>query len=139
MDPLPPITKGVDESASLSSAIASAINFTPKPKRGRPLCSPCGLQGYLGCKTRKTPMDPNVKLSQDERVPLVAPSEYRRMNGKLLYLTITRPDLSFAVNRLSQFLAKPRVPHLQAVHRVLQYIKTTVGQGLFFPLPRWLN
>ncbi|KAL6334486.1 hypothetical protein AAG906_016031 [Vitis piasezkii] len=88
--------------------------------------------GYLGCKTRKTPMDPNVKLSQDEGDLLDDPSMYRRMIGKLLYLTITRPDLSFSVNRLSQFLAKPRIPHLQAAYHVLQYVKATVGQGLFY-------
>ncbi|RVW55183.1 Retrovirus-related Pol polyprotein from transposon RE1 [Vitis vinifera] len=88
--------------------------------------------GYLGCKTRKTPMDPNVKFSQDEGDLLDDPSIYRRMIGKLLYLTITRPDLSFSVNRLSQFLAKPRIPHLQAAYHVLQYVKATVGQGLFY-------
>ena len=88
--------------------------------------------GYLGCKTRKTPMDPNVKFSQDEGDLLDDPSMYRRMIGKLLYLTITRPDLSFSVNRLSQFLAKPRIPHLQAGYHVLQYVEATVGQGLFY-------
>lgn len=86
--------------------------------------------GYLGCKTRKTPMDPNVKLSQG--VLLDDPSLHRRMIGKLLYLTITRPDLSYSVNYLSQFLAKPRDHHLQAAYRVLQYVKTTAGQGIFF-------
>ena len=75
--------------------------------------------GYLGCKTRKTPMDPNVKLSQDEGDLLDDPSMYRRMIGKLLYLTITRPNLSFSINRLSQFLAKPRIPHLQVAYHVL--------------------
>ena len=63
--------------------------------------------GYLGYKTRKTPMDLNVKLSQDEGDLLDDPSTYRRMIGKLLYLIITRLDLSFSVNRLSQFLAAP--------------------------------
>ncbi|RVW37753.1 Retrovirus-related Pol polyprotein from transposon RE1 [Vitis vinifera] len=92
-----------------------------------------GLEvGYLGCKTRKTPMDPNVKFSQDEGDLLDDPSMYRRMIGKLLYLTITRPDLSFSVNRLSQFLAKPQIPHLHATYHVLQYVKATVGQGLFY-------
>ena len=63
-------------------------------------------------------MDPNVKLSHDEGDLLDDPSMYR-MIGKLLYLTITRPDLSFSVNRLSQFLAKPRIPHLQVAYHVL--------------------
>ena len=77
-------------------------------------------------------MDPNVKLSQDEGDLLNDPSMYRRMIGKLLYLTITRADLSFSVNRLSQFLAKPQIPHLHATYHVLKYVKATVGQGLFY-------
>ena len=61
------------------------------------------------------------------------PSLYKRLIGKLLYLIITKPNLSYAVNRLSQFLAKPRIPHYKAVQRVLQYIKGTPRQGLFYP------
>ncbi|KAL5570584.1 hypothetical protein UlMin_027159 [Ulmus minor] len=78
-------------------------------------------------------MKPNLKLSQEEGEPLADPILYRRLIGKLLYLTITRPDLSYSVNRLSQFLSCPRQPHLQAVYRILQYIKGTPGQGLFYP------
>lgn len=55
------------------------------------------------------------------------------MVGKLLHLTITHPDLSFVVNKLSQFLSQPRTPHLQAAHRVFQSIKASPGQGMFFP------
>ena len=77
-------------------------------------------------------MDPNLKLSQEEGELLEDAGQYRRLIGRLLYLTITRPDLSYSVNCLSQFLAKPRIPHLQAAYRVLQYIKGTVGQGLYF-------
>ena len=44
-----------------------------------------------------------------------------------------QPDLSYSVNRLSQYLANPRSTHLQAVHRILQYIKGTIGQGMYFP------
>ena len=89
--------------------------------------------GYLGCKPAVTPMEPNLKLSQDEGDLLPDASLYRRLIGKLLYLTITRPDLSYAVNRLSQFLSQPRLPQFKAVQRVLQYVKGTPGQGLFLP------
>ena len=64
-------------------------------------------------------MEPNLKLSKEEGKPLDDLMMYRRMIGKLLYLTITRLDLSFAVNRLSQFMADPRQSHLLAAHRVL--------------------
>ena len=64
--------------------------------------------GLLGCKPVKTPMEPNVKLSKEEGEFLNNPMMHRHIIGKLLYLNITRPYLSFAVNRLSQFMASPR-------------------------------
>ncbi|XP_019184418.1 PREDICTED: uncharacterized protein LOC109179377 [Ipomoea nil] len=60
-------------------------------------------------------------------------TQYRKTVGKLLYLTITRPDISFATQQLSQFLDKPTNLHLQAAQRVLRYIKAAPGHGLFFP------
>ena len=47
--------------------------------------------------------------------------------------TNTRPDFSYSVNYLSQFMATLRVPHLQAALRVLEYAKNIIGQGLLFP------
>ncbi|XP_019198409.1 PREDICTED: uncharacterized protein LOC109192289 [Ipomoea nil] len=73
------------------------------------------------------------KLSKDDSEALKDNTQYRKMVGKLLYLTFTRPDICFAVQQLSQFLDKPTILHLQAVHRVLMYIKSCPGQGLFFP------
>ncbi|XP_062085863.1 uncharacterized mitochondrial protein AtMg00810-like [Humulus lupulus] len=85
--------------------------------------------GYLGCKPSNTPMEPNLKLSSDEGELIADPQVYRRIVGKLQYLTITRPDLSYSVNKLSQFLSSPRVPHMKAVQKVLQYIKSSPGLG----------
>ena len=88
---------------------------------------------YLGCKPIATPMEPNLRLSKDDDELFDNPSLYRRLIGKLLYLTITRSDFSYVVNRINQFLVKPRIPHYKDVQRVLQYVKATPGQGLFFP------
>ena len=55
---------------------------------------------FSGCKAATTPMEANLRLSKDEGEPLLDPTVYRRMIGKLLYLTITRLELCFAVNRL---------------------------------------
>ena len=61
----------------------------------------------LDCKPVDTHMDPNVKLVSGQGEPLKDPGQYRRLVGKLNYLTITRPDISFAVSVVSQFLQAP--------------------------------
>lgn len=76
-------------------------------------------------------MDQKLRLKLDDGSDLVDTTTYRRLVGKLVYLTITRPDISFAVQNLSQFMHAPRISHLQAVHRVLLYLKGTPGHGLF--------
>ena len=57
--------------------------------------------GFSGCKATTTPMEANLRLCKDEGEPLPDPTTHRWMIGKLLYLTITRLDLCFEVNRLS--------------------------------------
>ena len=55
---------------------------------------------------------------------------YRSMVSGLQYLTLTRPDLSFAVNRVCQYLHAPRTSHLSAVKRILRYVQGTIAHGL---------
>lgn len=88
--------------------------------------------GLLGCKPSSTPMDSTKSLHQDAGDPLPDPTPYRRLIGRLVYLCITRPDITFAVNKLSQFLSKPCSEHMLAGERVLRYLKGTMGHGLFY-------
>ncbi|GJY28679.1 retrovirus-related pol polyprotein from transposon TNT 1-94 [Tanacetum coccineum] len=89
--------------------------------------------GLLDTKPSATPLDPNKKLTPDNGALLSDPSFYKALVGKLLYLTITRPDLAFATQALSQFLQQPRATHMKALLKVIKYVKLSMGQGLIFP------
>ncbi|GJZ89374.1 EXORDIUM-like protein [Tanacetum coccineum] len=84
-------------------------------------------------KPSTIPLDPlkNLNLTDGEALP--DPSLYRKLVGKLIYLTITRPDVSFAAQALSQFSHQPTTTHMDDLYRVLMYIKLCLGQGLYFP------
>lgn len=88
--------------------------------------------GFIGSRPTRTLIEQQHQLNSTTGSLLSNPTVYRRLIGKLLYLTLTQPDLSYSVQVSSQYMHKPREPHLQAVHRVLHYLKTSVGQGLFF-------
>lgn len=88
--------------------------------------------GLLGCKPSLLPMETNQKLALSTALLLSDPSVYRRLVGQLLYLAVTRPDISFSVHVLSQFIAAPTSEHLTAAHKVLRYLKAAPAQGLFY-------
>ncbi|XP_031101938.1 uncharacterized protein LOC116005841 [Ipomoea triloba] len=88
--------------------------------------------GMTNCKPVDTPMDPNVKLLPRQGELLSDPSKYRRLVGKLLYLTITRPYISLIVSVVSQFLQEPCQSHWDAAIRILRYVKRSPGTALLY-------
>jgi hypothetical protein len=90
--------------------------------------------GMLHCKPVKTPLVTAEKLFVASGTTLIneEATRYRSIVGGLQYLTLTRPDLSFAVNRVCQFLHASTEIHMAAVKRILHYVQGTLGTGLKF-------
>ncbi|GJT97200.1 uncharacterized mitochondrial protein-like protein [Tanacetum coccineum] len=85
--------------------------------------------GKLGYKPSSFPIE-GLKLDKGENEPSIDASQYCRLIGRLLYLQATRPNITYFVNVLSQFVADPRNNHLEAANRVFKYLKATPGQGI---------
>ncbi|GJS14716.1 ribonuclease H-like domain-containing protein [Tanacetum coccineum] len=83
----------------------------------------------LNCNPCRTPIDTEKKLGP-EGSPVTDPTLYRSLAGSLQYLTFTRPDLSYAVQQLCLYMHDPREPHLNAMKRVLRYLRGTTDLGL---------
>ncbi|XP_019090032.1 PREDICTED: uncharacterized protein LOC109128321 [Camelina sativa] len=93
------------------------------------IISECGL---VGAQPIDTPMEQNHALAKVDGELYSNPSRYRRLVGRLVYLALTRPDLSYIVHLLAQLLAEPRQRHWEAAVRVVKYLKGTCGQGILF-------
>jgi hypothetical protein len=87
--------------------------------------------GLLGAKPAQIPMDQNHRLSLVDGPLLSEPEKYRRLVGRLIYLYVTRPELSYCVHMLAQFMQQPRLPHWDAALRVVKYLKGNPCQGIF--------
>ncbi|XP_029127784.1 uncharacterized protein LOC114916044 [Cajanus cajan] len=88
--------------------------------------------GMLACKPSIVPMEASLKLHAESSVKLSDPGVYRRLIGRLLYLTISRPDISYTIHKLSQFVSDPHSGHMDAAHMLLRYLKHTTSQGILF-------
>ncbi|KAM1956212.1 hypothetical protein ACFX16_025655 [Malus domestica] len=83
-----------------------------------------------GAKAVSTPLSTTHSLMLHDGSSLTDATPYRRLVGGLQYLSLTRPDISFAVNKLSQFMHSPSETHWQALKRLLRYLKGTISFGL---------
>ena len=88
--------------------------------------------GYLGVKPVDFPMEQNTKLF-DEGGLLKDSSVYKLVVGRLIYLTITCPNITYTVHILSRFMHAPCKPYMKVAMCVLRYLKNNPSQGLFFP------
>jgi histone deacetylase 1/2 len=88
--------------------------------------------GMDKCKPADTPLPSNHKLSVcgGDKLGDADCTRYRSLVGALQYLTLTRPDISFAVNKVCQFLHAPTTTHFSAVKRILRYVRGTSNFGL---------
>jgi hypothetical protein len=86
--------------------------------------------GMLACKPIDTPIEQNHRLGEDVDDTPVDRERYQKLVGKLIYLSHTRPDIAFAVSVVSQFMHAPCEKHMEAVYRILRYLKSAPGKGL---------
>lgn len=98
--------------------------------------------GVAGAKPFDTPMKQNKKLTSSAlhkishpsaliSDPLLSdPGSYQRLIVRLVYLTITRPDICYVVQTLSQFMNSPKQSHMDAAMRVVRYLKNNPGLGI---------
>uniref|UniRef100_A0A2N9GK89 Reverse transcriptase Ty1/copia-type domain-containing protein n=1 Tax=Fagus sylvatica TaxID=28930 RepID=A0A2N9GK89_FAGSY len=94
----------------------------------------------MDSKPAKTPSCPNTRLSLHDGDPLPDPHAYRSLVGALHYLTFTRPDISFSVHQVCQYMSAPTTIHLAAAKRILRYLRGTLFHGIaFHPGPLTLS
>lgn len=86
--------------------------------------------GLLGAKPASFPIEQNHTLACASGALLSDPEAYHRLVGRLVYLAVTRPDLTYSVHVLSRFFHEPRQEHWDAALLVVRYLKGTSGQGI---------
>jgi hypothetical protein len=88
--------------------------------------------GMTACSPASTPMEENLKLCVHSNQVPANKERYQRLVGRLMYLAHTRPDLAYALSVVSQFMHSPSEEHMNAVIRILRYLKSSPGKGILF-------
>ncbi|GJY72822.1 uncharacterized mitochondrial protein-like protein [Tanacetum coccineum] len=94
---------------------------------------------FVTMKTASTPMEPNKALVKDEEAEDVDIHLYRSMIGSLMYLTASRPYITFVVCACARFQVTPKISHLHAVKRIFRYLKGQPKLGLWYPMDSPFN
>jgi len=92
-----------------------------------------------GCKEASTPISTSCYLDADEHGTSVDQTKFRGLIGSLLYLTASRPDITFVVCMCTRFQANPKESHFNAAKRILKYLKGTTNVGLWYPNEATIN
>lgn len=95
---------------------------------------------HLNIKEASTPFDPSLKLNENYN-KVIAQLEYASAIGSIMYdMHCTRPDIAFAICKLSRYTSKPNMDHWKAIGRILGYLKRTIKFGLhYFDYPAVLE
>ena len=88
--------------------------------------------GMSACQPADTPVEEGLKLCVETNQVLVDKGRYQRLVGRLMYLAYTRPNLAYALSIVSQIMHNPGEQHMNAVMRILRYLKSAPGKGILF-------
>ncbi|KAL5543508.1 hypothetical protein UlMin_007292, partial [Ulmus minor] len=94
---------------------------------------------HLVCRLHKSLYGLNLKLTSDEGDPVPNATYYRSIVGGLQYVTITRLEIAYCVNKVCQFMQNPLDLHWKAVKRILRYLKGTSEEGILLKRSETLN
>ncbi|KAK4842847.1 hypothetical protein QYF36_000766 [Acer negundo] len=105
--------------------------FITQAKYAKNLVKKFGLEKVKHCDT---PMSTTLKLSKDASGKSVEQTLYHGMIGSLLYLTTSRPDISFSVgvDVCARYQADPKESHLSSVKRIIRYVNGTYNYGIWY-------
>ncbi|CAH9114878.1 unnamed protein product [Cuscuta europaea] len=104
--------------------------FINQGKYTRDLIKKFGVEGKSSVKI---PMNTSQGIGPDDEGKDVDATTYRGIIGSLLYLTASRPDISFSVGICARYQSKPKESHLSAAKRIIRYIKGNPNAGLWYP------
>ena len=86
----------------------------------------------LGCQPINTPIEEGMKLCVESNQVSTDKGRYQRLMGRLMYLAHTIPDIAYALSVVSQYMYNPGEQHMNAVMRILRYLKNSPRKGILF-------